>query len=194
MVSSENVQVWRRFALFITMSWFLIFLLTTLLKSIFFVCRVHIFLTWKDHMVVLLTRDSGLCGVEFLFIFFFQVWISPHEPFLLPSFRVRAASRRRSLPSCPQRSGRSNGSKVRLTTWEWTPLTISRESSTLSWNERGGGEGATWKFKSNCSQTSWSPQIFRENANAEIFISDVEMTPSTQDHSVLDMFGGGGLH
>uniref|UniRef100_H2M280 glycogenin glucosyltransferase n=1 Tax=Oryzias latipes TaxID=8090 RepID=H2M280_ORYLA len=67
---------------------------------------------------------------------------SPSSPdVLIPSpvawsvvrmYRVRAAFPRRSLPSFPQRSGRSNGSKARLTTWEWTPLTISRESSTRS--------------------------------------------------------------
>lgn len=33
-----------------------------------------------------------------------------------------------SNPSCPQKNGRWNGSKVRQTTWEWTHLTISRES------------------------------------------------------------------
>lgn len=42
----------------------------------------------------------------------------------------------------------------------------------------------TWKFKSTCSQTSWSTQ-------KTLKLTFIFLTPSTQDHVVLRMFGGG---
>lgn len=80
MVSSQNVQVWRRFGLLITLSWFLI--PYSLFWNQHFCVLCSFFLTWKDHMVglVLLTRDLELCGVEF------SAWISRSWSFfLLPS-------------------------------------------------------------------------------------------------------------
>lgn len=58
------------------------------------------------------------------------------------SFRARAGLRTRTHrhpnPSrCPQKNGSRNGSKVRQTTWEWTHLTISRESLILFSNKEG---------------------------------------------------------
>uniref|UniRef100_A0A3P9CNI9 glycogenin glucosyltransferase n=1 Tax=Maylandia zebra TaxID=106582 RepID=A0A3P9CNI9_9CICH len=51
---------------------------------------------------------------------------------------LRTRTHRHPNPSrCPQKNGSRNGSKVRQTTWEWTHLTISRESLILFSNKEG---------------------------------------------------------
>ncbi|KAM9337598.1 glycogenin-1b isoform 2-T2 [Symphorus nematophorus] len=88
-----------------------------------------------------------------------------------------------SNPRCPQKSGSRNGSKVRLTTWEWTPLTISRESLTLSSNKEVGYQ------KSTCSLTNCH-HVSQEDAVKEVafflstcFSTRNELSLSLHQHS-----------
>lgn len=79
-----------------------------------------------------------LClSLIFLFFFFFNLFSStratPHTP-------------RRSNPSCPQQSGRRDGSRVRRTTWERTHLTISKKSLILSSNKEVLNSDLYWIF------------------------------------------------
>lgn len=88
--------------------------------------------------------------VVYNFIFFLRVKASLH-----------LNMNKQSNPSCLQRNGRRNGSKVRQTTWGWTHLTISRESLIPFSNKEG------MKQDINRALTI-SPQVFQQNTVKQV--------------------------